>query len=255
MRFFLEIAFKGTNYNGWQVQPNGIGVQQKMDEALQTILREDIHCIGCGRTDAGVHASQFYLHFDSEKDFPKDFLLRMNQFLPADIAVKKVIPVAENAHTRFDATLRKYVYHMSRKKDPFTKDFYVQRPYHELDFKLMKDACNILKKYTDFKSFCKSQQGSKTTIVQIKECYWKEVKNADGEIDWQFHISADRFLRGMVRLIVGAMIQIGKHKMTLEEFDAGIKKGERFKYALSAPAHGLFLTEVHYPYIERDQEK
>lgn len=255
MRYFLEIAFKGTNYNGWQVQPNGIGVQQKIDEALQTILREDIHCIGCGRTDAGVHASQFFLHFDAEKDFPKDVLLRMNQFLPADIAVKKIMNVAENAHARFDATMRKYVYFMSKKKDPFTKDLYVQRPYQELDFQLMLDACCILKKYTDFVSFCKSNQGSKTTIVKLKECYWKEVKNETGETDWQFHISADRFLRGMVRLIVGAMIQIGKHKMTLDEFDEGIKDGKRFKYALSAPAHGLFLTEVHYPYIERNNQK
>lgn len=254
MRFFLEIVYKGTNYNGWQVQPNGVSVQQKIDEALQTILRNEIHCIGCGRTDAGVHASQFFLHFDFAQEFPQDFLLRMNQFLPLDIAVKKLIPVAENAHARFDATLRKYIYFMSKMKDPFTKDFYVKRPYDELDFPLMQQACEVVKMYHDFPSFCKSKQGSKTTIVNLNECMWKEVTKGD-DIVWEFHISADRFLRGMVRLIVGAMIQIGKHKITLHEFDEGIKKGERFKYALSAPAHGLFLTEVHYPFINRDTIK
>lgn len=245
MRYFLEIAYKGTNYNGWQVQPNGIGVQLKIDEALQTILRDDIHCLGCGRTDAGVHASQFFLHFDTQKEFPDDFLLRMNACLPKDIAVYKVIPVHENAHARFDATLRAYTYFMSKRKDPFRKDFYVQRPYHELDFDRMQQACAIIKKYNDFPGFCKSKQGSKTTIVHVQECYWKMEENED----WIFYISADRFLRGMVRLIVGAMFQLGKHKMTLEEFDAGIGRGERFKYALSAPAHGLFLVKVEYPYI------
>lgn len=256
-RYFLEIAYKGTNYVGWQVQPNGISVQQKTDEALQTILREDIHCVGCGRTDSGVHASQFFLHFDlsietsaklEAKEYPifqKDFLMRINNFLPYDIAVKRIIPVHSTAHARFDATLRVYEYFMSKKKDPFKKDFYVERPHHELDFDLMQQACAIIKKYNDFPGFCKSKQGSKTTIVNIKECYWR-IENND---EWIFYISANRFLRGMVRLIVGAMIQIGKHKMTLEEFDEGIKKGERFKYALSAPAHGLFLIKVEYPYI------
>lgn len=245
MRYFLEIAYRGTSYVGWQVQPNGISVQQKIDEALSTILRDDIHCIGCGRTDAGVHASQFFLHFDTQVTLPENFSLRLNQFLPAGIAVKRHIPVHEKAHARFDATMRAYEYTFTFQKNPFGNDLMVYRHFKDLDFELMQQACAIIKKYNDFASFCKSNQGSKTTIVNIVDCYWKD----DGERK-VLYISADRFLRGMVRLIVGAMIQIGKHKMTLEEFDAGIKNKERFKYALSAPAHGLFLIRVDYPYID-----
>lgn len=267
MRYFLEIAFKGTNYNGWQVQPNGIGVQQKIDEALQAVLREDIHCIGCGRTDAGVHASQFYLHFDaasqtlagtnlSAENVPHPFdwfLFKMNHFLPPDITIKNILPVHDSAHARFDAVLRKYIYYLSAKKDPFTKDFFARNVYRNLDFESMQQACGILKKYQDFPSFCKSKQGSKTTLVNIIQCEWKHTGTAP-DCMHEFHISANRFLRGMVRLIVGAMMQIGKHKMTLEQFEEGVMKGERFKLALSAPAKGLFLTEVHYPYIHREEK-
>lgn len=245
MRYFLEIAYRGTDFVGWQFQPNGIGVQQKVDEALCTILRDDINCLGCGRTDAGVHASQFYLHFDTKVELPENFTLRMNQYLPDSIAVKRCLPVHENAHARFDATLRAYEYTLTFQKNPFATDLMVFRHFKDLDFELMQQACEIVKKYTDFPSFCKSNQGSKTTIVNIKECYWTE----KGDTKTLF-IAADRFLRGMVRLIVGAMIQIGKHKMTLAEFDEGIKNKQRFKYALSAPAHGLFLIRVEYPYIQ-----
>jgi tRNA pseudouridine38-40 synthase len=245
VRYFLEIAYRGTDFVGWQWQPNGISVQQKVDEALSTILREEIHCVGCGRTDAGVHASQFYLHFDTTKELPDNFTLRLNQFLPARIAVKRSILVHEKAHSRFDATLRAYEYTLTFQKNPFATDLMVFRHFRDLDFDLMQEACSILKKYNDFPSFCKSNQGSKTTIVNIVDCYWKNDGNHK-----VFYISADRFLRGMVRLIVGAMIQIGKHKMTLAEFDEGIKSKQRFKQALSAPAHGLFLIRVDYPYID-----
>ncbi len=246
MRYFLEIAFKGTNYNGWQIQKNGISVQQKMDEALCTILRDEIQCVGCGRTDAGVHASQFYLHFDTKKEFPEDFIYRMNAFLPYDIAVKKLIPVAENAHVRFDAKMRTYNYKICNEKNPFKKEVAFYKPFYRLNFNMMQDACAVLKKYNDFPGFCKSQQGSKTTIVNIKDAYWKN----GNEGEWTFIILADRFLRGMVRLIVGALMQIGEHKLSLDEFEEGIKSGRRFKSAFSAPAEGLFLTAVKYDYIE-----
>jgi len=236
---------------GWQVQPNGVSVQQKMDEALSTILRDDIHCIGCGRTDAGVHASQFYLHFDTSKEFPENFLHRINNFLPADIAVKRVIPVHEKAHARFDAVLREYAYYIHAEKEVFKQGLSIHKPYYDLDFKLMQQACDILKKYTDFASFCKSNQGSKTTIVHIRDVYWEK----DKKNNWVFYISADRFLRGMVRLIVGAMIQIGKKKMTLEAFDEGIKNKHRFKMAMSAPAEGLFLIGVKYNYISDEKSE
>ncbi|MFI5172204.1 MAG: tRNA pseudouridine(38-40) synthase TruA [Chitinophagales bacterium] len=244
MRYFLEIAYKGTNYVGWQIQPNGVSVQQKVDEALQTILRDEINCLGCGRTDSGVHAEQFFLHFDTEKEFPANFILRINQFLPNDISAKRVIPVPENAHARFDATLRAYEYRITFEKNVFQNELMLYKHIPDLDFELMEKACGILYKYNDFHSFCKSKQGSKTTIVNIKEVYWRD--EAGTKI---LYISADRFLRGMVRLIVGAMIQIGKYKMTLDEFETGIKNKERFKMAMSAPAQGLFLVKVEYPYL------
>lgn len=217
-----------------------------MDEALNTILRDNIHCIGCGRTDAGVHATQFYLHFDTEKEFPENFLLRMNHFLPEDIAVKRIIPVTEKAHARFDAVMRAYTYFVSDQKDPFRRELCYYKPFHAVDFQLMQQACDILLRYDDFPSFCKSKSGSKTTIVHLNEAYWKQLS----EHEWVFYISADRFLRGMVRLVVGAMFQIGEGRMTLEEFEKGIREKSRFGKALSAPAHGLFLSSVLYPDIQ-----
>lgn len=243
MRYFLEISFKGSQYVGWQVQPNGISIQQKMDEALSVILRDQIHCIGCGRTDAGVHASQFYLHFDTANEFPENFLHRINNYLPGDIAVKNIFSVNEKAHARFDATMRAYMYFVSDQKNPFKKEYCFYKPFYKLDFNIMQEACAVLKKYEDFPSFCKSKSGSKTTIVHIQDAYWQQ----QTEHEWIFYISADRFLRGMVRLIVGAMFQIGEGRMTLEEFNEGIKNKKRFTKALSAPAHGLFLSSVLYP--------
>lgn len=245
MRYFLEIQYRGTNYNGWQIQPNGITIQQKIDDALQTILRDAIHCLGCGRTDSGVHASQFFLHFDTKAEFPDNFLLRINAFLPPDISVLKIFEVAENAHARYDATQRVYEYRLSSRKDVFDYGLYYYKPFYKLNPELMKQAAEILVKYNDFPCFCKSRTDSKTTIVNITEAKWIFTNDTD----WIFYISANRFLRGMVRLIVGAMLQIGEERMTLQEFEKGIQEGKRFKYALSAPAHALFLTKVEYPFL------
>jgi len=242
MRYFAEIAFRGTNYVGWQMQPNGVSVQQKLNEALRTILRyEGISCVGCGRTDAGVHAHQFYVHYDAKTELPENFLLRMNTVLPDDIAVLRNFPVAENAHARFDATRRAYEYMISFEKDAFGPDRVLWRHFRDLDFELLQACCAVMKKYSDFPSFCKSKQGSKTTIVHLQEIYWR--KEGDAFI---LYISADRFIRGMVRLVVGAMMQVARGKMSLEDFEDGINKGERLKLALSAPAHGLYLVSVQY---------
>lgn len=249
MRYFLEIQFRGTNYNGWQIQPNGITIQQKIDDALQTILRDAIHCIGCGRTDSGVHASQFFLHFDTKAEFPDNFLMRINAFLPHDISVLKIFEVAENAHARFDATQRIYEYRLSSRKDVFDYGLYYYKPFYKLNPELMQQAAEILVKYNNFPCFCKSRTDSKTTLVNIAEAKWIFTNDTD----WIFYISANRFLRGMVRLIVGAMLQIGEERMTLQEFENGIQEGKRFKYALSAPAHALFLTRVEYPFLTIDK--
>lgn len=245
MRYFLEIAYRGTAYVGWQVQPNGVSVQQRINEALQMILRDpQIYCVGCGRTDAGVHATQFYLHFDTLSEIPDTFLLRMNTLLPDDISVIRIITVNEKAHARFDATMRAYEYRISFTKDAFGPDRVLWRHFRDLDLTLLQACCEVMKKYDDFPSFCKSKQGSKTTIVHLKEIYWRQA--ADGYI---LYISADRFIRGMVRLVVGAMLQVARGKMTLAAFEEGIRKGERLKLALSAPAHGLYLIQVSYPYL------
>lgn len=245
MRYFAEIAYRGTHYVGWQVQPNGISVQETINKCLRTILRdESIACVGCGRTDAGVHATQFYLHFDTWTELPENFLLRINTVLPDDIAFIRHFPVAENAHTRFDATLRAYEYVISFEKDAFGPDRVLWRHFRDLDFELLQACCVVMKKYNDFPSFCKSKQGSKTTIVNLQEIYWRKENDT-----YILYISADRFIRGMVRLVVGAMIQVARGKMTLEEFENGIQRGERLKLALSAPAHGLYLIAVKYPYV------
>jgi len=249
VRYFLEIAYDGTAYNGWQVQPNGVTVQETVDKALSTILRDAIHCIGCGRTDAGVHASQFYLHFDTDMPVPDDFLQRMNAFLPKDIGVYRLLPVHDKAHSRFDARSRSYEYVLCRQKDVFRFGYVYYKPFHKLDLDRMQQACVILQQFHDFPSFCKSKAGSKTTLVRIDEAKWEERGN-----DLVFCITADRFLRGMVRLVVGAMLQIGEGKMSLEEFEKGIREKQRFRLALSAPAHGLYLNHVRYDYIPERQD-
>jgi tRNA pseudouridine38-40 synthase len=244
MRYFLEISYNGAQYNGWQTQPNGTAVQQVIDHCLSTITREPVHCLGCGRTDTGVHASQFFLHFDVEAALPEDFVRRMNALAPPDIAIHRVIPVHPEAHARFDATLRSYEYIFCHHKDVYRQGLVFYQPYLELDVALMQQACAILLQFDDFPSFCKSKSGAKTYIVHLQEARWEQ--RAD---DLVFIISGNRFLRGMVRLVVGAMIQIGKGKMTLEEFESGIREKRRFRLALSAPAHGLYLCRVEYPYL------
>jgi len=247
VRYFLEIAYNGTDYSGWQIQPNAISVQEVMNKALSTILREEIMCMGCGRTDAGVHASQFYLHFDAISELPKDFMHRMNAILPKAIGVYTLIPVAASAHTRYDATSRSYEYVFCNRKDVFREGFVYYKPFFKLNREIMEKACIILMKYDDFPTFCKAGAGSSNTRVQLYDAHWED----RGE-DLVFCITANRFLRGMVRLIVGAMMQLGEGKMTLEEFELAIQEKRRFKLALSAPGHGLYLTKVKYDFIEND---
>lgn len=247
VRYFLEISYNGAAYSGWQVQPNGLAVQEVMDRSLSTIVRDTINCVGCGRTDAGVHARQFFLHFQTENSLPDDFLHRMNAILPDDIAAHQVIEVHPNAHARFDATSRSYEYIFCNRKDVFRKGFVFYKPFFRLNREIMEDACGILLKYDDFPTFCKAGAGSKTTKVNLQHAKWEERGD-----DLVFRISANRFLRGMVRLIVGAMIQLGEGKMGLDEFESTIQQKARFRLALSAPAHGLYLSRLEYPYLQQD---
>ena len=243
MRYFSELAYKGTNYNGWQRQPNAPSVQQTIEEALATILTA-IEIVGCGRTDTGVHASQYFLHFDFEGKFPKEFRRRLNKLLPEDIAIRSIYEVAATAHARFDATRRSYEYHIVLDKNPFLTDTAWYFPFFEkLDLEKTQAAAALLLNYQAFQPFCKSN-----TDVHTMECalYRSEWVFDEATRSLVFHISANRFLRGMVRLIVGMCLNVGLGKLELDEVRHALDRQVLLKKSWSVPAEGLFLTEVRY---------
>jgi tRNA pseudouridine38-40 synthase len=260
-RYFIELAYDGTNYHGWQIQPNAITVQEMLNKALSTLLRQPIETLGCGRTDTGVHAKQFYAHVDVAPQPPKGgaedagqnspfrglggiSLAGLNALLPYDIAVSRIIPVDAEAHARFDATLRSYEYHVHFQKDPFkTKYSWLLRDVPDID--LMNEGAEILMEYTDFSCFSKSNTQVFTNNCKISHAEW--VENADDSLT--FHISADRFLRNMVRAIVGTMMMIGKKEIEPKAIRQIIESKNRSKAGTSVPACGLYLTEVVYPYL------
>lgn len=241
MRYFIQLSYFGKNYHGWQVQPNAISVQEELNKALSTILRTDIHVVGAGRTDTGVHARVMWAHFDSEVEFDDHFLYRLNGFLPPDIAVQQIIPVDAQAHARFDALQRGYEYHISTRKDPFNRDqaWLITQP---LDLNSMQEAAQLLFEFEDFSAFSKSHTQTKTNNCRIDEAYWE--RSSNGLV---FYIRADRFLRNMVRAIVGTLVQVGRAKISVDEVREIIASKDRRRAGESAPAEGLYLTEVKYP--------
>ncbi len=244
-RYFIELAYKGTNYHGWQIQPNAVTVQELLNNALSTLLRQYVETTGCGRTDTGVHAKEFYAHFDVPMDHgPWAIDLRsLNALLPFDIAVKQIIPVDESAHARFDATLRSYQYHIHFNKDPFKEGLsWLLRDVPDLE--LMNQAATLLMEYTDFSCFSKSNTQVMTNNCKISRAQW--VATDDGMI---FYISADRFLRNMVRAIVGTLLMAGKGDMPPEGIRQIIESKNRSNAGTSVPACGLYLTEVKYPFL------
>ena len=244
LRYFIKLAYNGTHYHGWQYQPNASSVQETMSKAVSTILNTEINLMGAGRTDTGVHAKKMYAHFDFETPFDIPNLVhKLNSYLPKDIAVYDIIPVHDEAHTRFDATKRTYEYHINTLKNPFLQEqsLYFHQP---LDVDLMNEAAEILFNYTDFQCFSKVNTDVNTFDCTIFEAYWKQENEK-----LIFTISANRFLRNMVRAIVGTLINIGLHKITLADFDAIIKSKNRDKAGFSVPAHGLYLTEIEYDYL------
>lgn len=248
LRYFLEFAYNGTHYHGWQYQPNAASVQETLNKVFSTLLQEEIDIVGAGRTDAGVHASLMYGHFDSEKvnDIEK-LLYKANSFLPKDIAVFRILPVHEDAHARFDATSRTYHYFISTKKDIFKNDL-AWYYHHDLDIEAMNEAAKLLLTFTDFECFSKTNTDVFTYNCKITEAYWKKENNT-----LIFTITADRFLRNMVRAIVGTLINIGLHKITTDDFIAIIESKSRKKAGFSVPAQGLFLTRITYPYINENE--
>jgi tRNA pseudouridine38-40 synthase len=244
-RYFIELAYDGTNYHGWQVQPNAVTVQEVLGDALSTVLREPIETVGCGRTDTGVHATQFFAHFNARplSISPQALVNSLNGLLPPDIGIKRVIEINAEAHARFDATLRSYEYHIHFGKNPFKLNrsgALRDKP----DISLMNEAAQIMMTYTDFSCFSKANTQTFTNNCKISRAEW--VEHEGGLI---FHISADRFLRNMVRAIVGTLIEIGRKEMPPEAIRQVIESKNRSKAGTSVPACGLYLTEVRYPYL------
>lgn len=244
-RFFIRLSYDGTAYNGWQVQENtATTVQQVLNEKLSMLLGEEILTTGCGRTDTGVHAKDFYAHFDVQKELPFEapkFVHKLNAVLNHDIAVHELFPVKDNANARFDATSRTYEYHICRKKDPFLLNA-AYLIHSNPDVAKMNEAATLLMTYEDFSAFCKSNTQTLTNICKVKEAYWKE----ENEL-LIFTITADRFLRNMVRAIVGTLLEIGEHELDIQGFKNVIEGKDRSKAGFSVPACGLYLTKVVYP--------
>ena len=247
MRFFIELSYNGSAYHGWQRQPNAISVQQVLEESLSTILQETIVVFGAGRTDAGVHASQMFAHFDVDRQLPEALVFKLNSLLPVDIAVHDLFEVKEDAHARFNAQSRSYIYKISVRKNVFNTHFAFS--FHkDLNIGRMNEACKILFQYKDFQCFSKSNTDVKTYHCKIMEAQWY-VK--DDEL--HFQITADRFLRNMVRAIVGTLIEIGVGKLDVEDLHKIITSKDRSEAGFSVPAHGLYLTDISYPdSIKRD---
>lgn len=243
MRYFLELSYAGEAYHGWQIQPNAISVQELLNNALSTVLRKEIEVTGAGRTDTGVHAIQMFCHFDFDNAIEDQgkFLYNLNSILPKDIAVHILRLVTDNSNARFDAVSRTYVYKLISRKDPFMLNRAWYFPF-TLNIDKMNEACKILVKHKNFSCFSKSGTQVKTDKCEISLAEWKE----NGE-EIQFTITADRFLRNMVRAIVGTMIEIGKTEMDLSTFEEVLLSGDRSKAGTSVPAHGLYLSKITYP--------
>lgn len=244
MRYFIEFAYKGTNYHGWQMQPDAISVQEVLTKATNLILKDTFELVGAGRTDAGVHASKMYAHFDTEVSINTiEAVRRLNSYLPEDIAVFNILKVADDAHARFDATARTYEYHINLQKDVFSKELSWYQ-FRKLNVQKMNEAAKILLEYEDFECFSKTHTDVFTFNCTITEAFWVE---NNGKL--VFHISANRFLRNMVRAIVGTLINIGLEKIEVQDMRNIIESKNRGKAGFSVPAHGLYLTKVNYPYI------
>lgn len=248
MRYFLELAYNGTQYHGWQIQKNAHSIQAEIQNALSTLLKQPTEILGSGRTDAGVHAIQQFAHFNTDQALDATtFLKKLNGILPKDISMHRLIPVTPDAHTRFDATARHYIYRINREKTPFLENFSYYN-FYQLDVNQMNKAAKILLKHKDFQCFSKVHTEVNHYLCDITQAIWKEETYFNVPL-LVFYISANRFLRGMVRAIVGTLLNVGNGKIDLEEFEQIILSKDRKQAGWSVPAQGLFLAKVEYPYI------
>ncbi|MCR4921735.1 MAG: tRNA pseudouridine(38-40) synthase TruA [Bacteroidaceae bacterium] len=260
MRYFITLAYDGTAYHGWQVQPNGISVQERLEGALSTLLRQPVQVVGAGRTDAGVHARCMVAHFDwpstsapcpgeeasplgkEENGMFSNLTYKLNKLLPRDITIYNIVRVREDAHARFSAVSRTYHYYVHLRKDPFLRQYSWQL-YGSLDFARMNEAAAVLCEYDDFTSFSKVNTDVKTNLCHITEARWEML---DDENRWRFTITANRFLRNMVRAIVGTLVEVGRGRLSVDDFRRVIERRDRCSAGESVPAHGLFLVNVEY---------
>jgi len=243
IRYFIQLSYKGTAYHGWQIQNNAITIQQVLNEKLSIVFQEEIYVVGAGRTDTGVHAEYYMAQFDVEKKIDNFnlFLNKINKLLPKDIAIQKIFNVNNNANTRFDAISRTYEYRITNVKNPFLKDLaWYNRIEYDID--LMNQAAKVLFDYIDFTSFSKTGTQVKTNNCKIYFAEWSQQGNL-----LIFKIKADRFLRNMVRAIVGTLIEVGRKKLNVDDIKKIIESKNRSNAGLSVPAQGLFLTEIEYP--------
>ena len=242
MRYFITLSYDGTRFHGWQIQPNGISVQGELERGLSLLLRTPIQVTGAGRTDASVHARMMVAHFDSTP-LPdcQQLAYKLNKLLPQDIAIQKIEPVADDMHARFSAIARTYYYYIHREKSPFCRHYscFVGYP---LDFEAMNQAARVLMEYEDFGAFCKSHTDVKTTLCHVTKAQWEQI----GPSTWRFEITANRFLRNMVRAVVGTLIEVGRGRMTIDEFCSVIEGKRRSDAGESMPGHALFLENISY---------
>ncbi|MGJ8666745.1 MAG: tRNA pseudouridine(38-40) synthase TruA [Patiriisocius sp.] len=241
MRYFLEIAYNGSAYSGWQMQPNALSVQEVLEDKMSVLLQTKIKVHAAGRTDAGVHAKQLFVHLDYDLSFEENFIFKINTFLPRDISVTAIHKVVEDAHARFHATAREYEYLISEKKNVFLEGL-VYQLYKSPDILKMNEAANILLQYQDFQCFSRSNTDVKTYFCKIEKAHWE----IEGDI-LKFTIRADRFLRNMVRAIVGTLLDVGFGKTNVEDLQEIIASKDRRRAGTSAPANGLYLTKIEYP--------
>ena len=244
MRYFIELSYNGKNYFGWQIQPDVVSVQEKINHGMSTILREKINIVGAGRTDTGVHASQMYAHFDTEKQLPTNFTHKLNSILPDDIVIYTITEVKNDAHARFDALTRSYEYKIWLGRNPFLLDITWQLHHQKLNINLMNEAAEILYEYEDFECFSKVKTDVNTFNCNVTEAKWV----LEGS-ELTFHITANRFLRNMVRAIVGTLLEVGLEKKNLIDFRKIIESKNRSNAGVSVPAKALFLTKVTYEYL------
>lgn len=242
MRYFIWFSYDGTRYHGWQIQPNGVTVQSELQRCLSLLLREPVGVVGAGRTDTGVHARCMAAHFDTDVPFdPQVVIKKLNGLLSCDIAVDRIEPVAADMHARFSAVARTYHYYIHTRKDPFARHYSLEMHY-QLDFERMNEAGRILMEYEDFGAFCKAGSDVKTTLCHVTQARWHQTSPTS----WYFEITANRFLRNMVRAVVGTLIEVGRGRMSADDFRQVVEGRQRTQAGESMPAKALFLERVAY---------